>query len=286
MSSEELFNEEFEEEEFCYKYSKTFQEVYTYCNSSSQHFLTEDFDNFVENCIQHIKIKIYGIPYDADDETADEMTTYPDKAIKVGTIEGYLILAKEIEKRGYNLYACCDEESEELEYVISALCESGGVMKANNITEPIDIFYLHEIFFENKEFEDQLYHDMLINLQDIVMSHTNVYPEMLVYYPAPLPYDNRLDQIQRAIATEAAGQAIEYRLKMDAINNDPTIDSDYEYEERLAISEDQINMVLGNRVKGQTYPEEAKNMSIWSEFEFAGFSEWKNTRVLYYIDVR
>ena len=283
MANEELFKEEFIEEEFGYKYSKTFQEVYTYCNNGSQHFLTEDFDNFEENCIQHIKIKIYGIPYDADDETADEMTTYPDKAIKVGTIEGYLILAKEIEKRGYDLYALCDEESEELEFITSALCEDEGVMKANNITEPLDIFYLHEINFENNEFEDQLYHDIISNLQDIVMSHTNVYPGMLVYYPAPLPYDNRLEQIQRAIATEAAGQAIEYKLKMDAISDDPTIDSDYEDEERLAISEDQINMVLGNRVQGQTYPEEAKNMSIWNEFELAGFSEWKNTRVLYYI---
>ena len=73
---------------------------------------------------------------------------------------------------------------------------------------------------------------------------------------------------------------------MDAISDDPTIDSDYEDEERLAISEDQINMVLGNRVQGQTYPEEAKNRTIWSEFEFAGFEEWKNTRVLYYIDIR
>lgn len=283
MTNEQLFTEEFEEE-YGYKYSKTFQEVYTYCKAGSRHFLTETRNNFEENCIKHIKIKIYGIPYDADDATADEMTTYPSKAIKVGTIEGYLILAKIIEKRGYNLYDLCDEKSSELEFIISALCESGGVMKANNITEPIDIFYLHEISFENKEFEDQLYHDILSSMQDIVMSHTNVYPEMLVYYPAPLPYDNRLDQIQRAIATEAAGQTIEYSLKTDAIRSDPTIDSDYEDEERLAITEDQINMVLGNRVQGQTYPEEAKNMAIWNEFEFAGFDEWKNTRVLYYID--
>ena len=284
MADEKTYTEEFEEEEFGYKYSKTFQEVYTYCKNRSQHFLTESFDNFEANCIQYIRIKIYGIPYDADDETADEMTNYPDKAIKVGTIDGYIILAKEIEKRGFNLYSLCDEESGELEFIISALCEGGGVMKANNITEPIDIFYLREITFENKEYEDQLYHDILCSIQDIILSHTNVYPEMVVYYPAPLPYDDRLNKIQKAIATEAAGQAIEFKLKMDAISSDPTINSDYENERRLALTEDQINMVLGNRVQGQTYPEKAKNMVIWNEFEFAGFQEWENTRVLYYIE--
>lgn len=54
MADEKTYTEEFEEEEFGYKYSKTFQEVYTYCKNRSQHFLTESFDNFEANCIQYI----------------------------------------------------------------------------------------------------------------------------------------------------------------------------------------------------------------------------------------
>ena len=59
MADEKTYTEEFEEEEFGYKYSKTFQEVYTYCKNRSQHFLTESFDNFEANCIQYIRIKIW-----------------------------------------------------------------------------------------------------------------------------------------------------------------------------------------------------------------------------------
>lgn len=207
--------------------------------------------------------------------------------MRIGTIEGYLILSEEIERRGYNLYDMCDEINADLEYVISALCESGGVMQAHNITRPLNIFYIHEVEFENEEFRDMMLTDILIELPDIMFSHTNILPEMMIYYPRPLPYDTRLMDIQKAIASETVSQVLARNAKLEAIQEDPTIDSDYDNEEpHLALSQDQINMVMGKRVEGDSYPESAKDLPLWGDYEFAGFSEWKNTRVLYSIELR
>ena len=60
-------------------------------------------------------------------------------------------------------------------------------------------------------------------------------------------------------------------------------DRGYEKGESNLFWIDLLTNVYGVDNIAEFYPEEAKNKSIWSEFEFAGFSEWKNTRVLYYI---
>ena len=110
---------------------------------------------------------------------------------------------------------------------------------------------------------------------------------MMIYYPRPLPYDTRLMDIQKAIASETVSQVLARNAKLEAIQEDPTIDSDYDNEEpHLALSQDQINMVMGKRVEGDSYPESAKDLPLWGYYEFAGFSEWKNTRALYYFELK
>ena len=46
-------------------------------------------------------------------------------------------------------------------------------MQAHDIHRPLNIFYIHEVEFENEEFRDMLLTDILINLPDIMFSHTN-----------------------------------------------------------------------------------------------------------------
>ena len=247
------------EEEFEFAYQEHFRDVFTYSIDPSRHSLEYEDINFESDYIKYYSIGIFGIPHGLSEEEEDNIFSDPEKAVRIGTIEGYLILGEEIERRGYNLYDMCDEINADLEYVISALCESGGVMQAHNITRPLNIFYIHEVEFENEEFRDMMLTDILIELPDIMFSHTNILPEMMIYYPRPLPYDTRLMDIQKAIANE---------------------------EPHLALSQDQINMVMGKRVEGDSYPESAKDLPLWGDYEFAGFSEWKNTRVLYNFDLR
>ncbi len=275
------------EEEFEFAYQEHFRDVFTYSIDPSRHSLEYEDINFESDYIKYYSIGIFGIPHGLSEEEEDNIFSDPEKAVRIGTIEGYLILGEEIERRGYNLYDMCDEINADLEYVISALCESGGVMQAHNITRPLNIFYIHEVEFENEEFRDMMLTDILIELPDIMFSHTNILPEMMIYYPRPLPYDTRLMDIQKAIASETVSQVLARNAKLEAIQEDPTIDSDYDNEEpHLALSQDQINMVMGKRVEGDSYPESAKDLPLWGYYELAGFSEWKNTRVLYNFDLR
>ena len=275
------------EEEFEFAYQEHFRDVFTYSIDPSRHSLEYEDINFESDYIKYYSIGIFGIPHGLSEEEEDNIFSDPEKAVRIGTIEGYLILGEEIERRGYNLYDMCDEINADLEYVISALCESGGVMQVHNITRPLNIFYIHEVEFENEEFRDMMLTDILINLTDIMFSHTNILPEMMIYYPRPLPYDTRLMDIQKAIASETVSQVLARNAKLEAIQEDPTIDSDYDNEEpHLALSQDQINMVMGKRVEGDSYPESAKDLPLWGYYELAGFSEWKNTRVLYNFDLR
>ena len=275
------------EEEFEFAYQEHFRDVFTYSIDPSRHSLEYEDINFESDYIKYYSIGIFGIPHGLSEEEEDNIFSDPEKAVRIGTIEGYLILSEEIERRGYYLYDMCDEINADLEYVISALCESGGVMQAHNITRPLNIFYIHEVEFENEEFRDMMLTDILIELPDIMFSHTNILPEMMIYYPRPLPYDTRLMDIQKAIASETVSQVLARNAKLEAIQEDPTIDSDYDNEEpHLALSQDQINMVMGKRVEGDSYPESAKDLPLWGYYELAGFSEWKNTRVLYNFDLR
>ena len=275
------------EEEFEFAYQEHFRDVFTYSIDPSRHSLEYEDINFESDYIKYYSIGIFGIPHGLSEEEEDNIFSDPEKAVRIGTIEGYLILGEEIERRGYNLYDMCDEINADLEYVISALCESGGVMQAHNITRPLNIFYIHEVEFENEEFRDMMLTDILIELPDIMFSHTNILPEMMIYYPRPLPYDTRLMDIQKAIASETVSQVLARNAKLEAIQEDPTIDSNYDNEEpHLALSQDQINMVMGKRVEGDSYPEATKDLPLWGDYEFAGFSEWKNTRVLYSIELR
>ena len=216
------------EEEFEFAYQEHFRDVFTYSIDPSRHSLEYEDINFESDYIKYYSIGIFGIPHRLSEEEEDNIFSDPEKAVRIGTIEGYLILSEEIERRGYYLYDMCDEINADLEYVISALCESGGVMQAHNITRPLNIFYIHEVEFENEEFRDMMLTDILIELPDIMFSHTNILPEMMIYYPRPLPYDTRLMDIQKAIASETVSQVLARNAKLEAIQEDPTIDSDYD----------------------------------------------------------
>ena len=52
-------------------------------------------------------------------------------------------------------------------------------------------------------------------------------------------------------------------------------------EPHLIMSRNQFNIIAGRRRDGQSYPEVAKDMTLWERYEECGFEEWLNTRVMY-----
>ena len=93
-------------------------------------------------------------------------------------------------------------------------------------------------------------------------------------------------ELQQAIVIETVSQIWNRMAKINEISNDPTINSEYDDRPQLALSPDQANMVLGKRVQGDNYPQNAKDRFLWDLYEFAGFEEWGNTRVMYYLEYR
>ncbi len=52
-------------------------------------------------------------------------------------------------------------------------------------------------------------------------------------------------------------------------------------EPQLEISSEQLNMVMGRRNDGDSYPEAYIDRKAWQPFIDTGFTEWRKTRVLY-----
>ena len=117
-----------------------------------------------------------------------------------------------------------------------------------------------------------MFDDIVSELPEILFTHYNIFPEMLIYYPEPLTFDNPLEDLERKIASAIHADNINRQLSGKPIDNN---------EPQLVLSQDQLNMVLGRRITGYSYPKSAKNTEIWEKYERNGFEEWKNTRVLY-----
>ena len=249
-----------------------FDEIFTYVDYKSRHSLGSD--SFEESrYIFYCVIKILGIPAGTNSEQTQKMFENSDLAAEIGKIEGFMILAEEMEKRNIDIYDECDAIDADLEFVYSALSENNGPI---NLIEILNYFYIHEITISDEYYTDELFDDIVSELPEILFTHYNICPEMLIYYPQPLPFDNPLEDLERKIASAIHADNINRQLSGEPIDND---------EPQLVLSQDQLNMVLGRRRTGYSYPKSAKNTEIWENYERNGFEEWLNTRVLYKLTV-
>lgn len=175
-----------------------------------------------------------------------------------------------MEKNGVDIHDACDAENADLEFVCSALMEDEGPLEMN---PGANTFYIHEIDLEKEYDTNDIQKFLVERLHKILLSHYHVEPEILIYYPRPLPYDTRYEDLKKAIARTAYSEFL-------ARKEGKIIDDD---KPHLILSEDQARLVMGMREEGYTYPEGAKDLPLWDKYLSAGFCEWKNTRVLYKI---
>ncbi len=249
-----------------------FKEIYTVAEEESRHILGFE-DEYECDCIIECHMEIYGVPENVDGGKADDMINQPELALSIGTVDGYLIPAEEIERRGLDLYQICDDLSGDLEFMYSALSEEGGPETEFDIDRTLNIFYIHEIEIKKEYMNNKLFNTILMEVPEMVLAHYHIFPELLTYYPAPLPYEDKLREVKRHFATAAAAEVME-RMDGGGIDED-------DGQPHLIMTPEQIDMVMGRRLKGETYPESAKNLKIWELYEKAGFREWLNTRLLY-----
>jgi len=242
-------------------------EVKNHCFIS---FCKERYDDYIVWC----NVVLYGVPSDLSDEQENDIYSGNyENAVNIGTLSGCLILCKQILDDDEDVYTVCDDTSGDLEFVMSALQEDSGPLSEKTDDEYRDVFYIEELILKKKYSTQKLNVSILNSISDIIFSLYHVYPNILCYYPRPLPFkEDMTKKIKKDMAVIAAHEIMERELGDTQFNN-----SEYQ----LALDDEQANYILGRRNSSDAYPESAKDKDIWSLYKKAGFTEVDNSRLLY-----
>ena len=230
----------------------------------------ERHDDYIVWC----NVSLYGVPSDLSEEQENDIYNGNYKnAVNIGTLSGCLILCKQMLDDDTDIYTVCDDISGELEFVISALQEDGGPLSEKTFDEYRDVFYIEDLILKKKYNTQKLNVSILNSISDIVFSLYHVSPNILCYYPRPLPFE---EDITKKIKKDMAVIAAREIMERDLCDTKPS-NSGYQ----LALDDEQVNYILGRRNSSDAYPETAKDNAVWSVYQKAGFIEIGNSRFLY-----
>lgn len=146
-------------------------------------------DNYAVWC----NITLYGVPEELSEEKENEIYNGNfEQAIHIGELIGCLILCKQMFEAGQDPYTVCDDISGELEFVMSALQEENGPLNDEIHDDYQDVFYIEELQLKSKYKTQKLSVSILNSVPDMIFSLYHVYPNILCYYPRPLPYEENI----------------------------------------------------------------------------------------------
>ena len=197
---------------------------------------------------------------------------------RCGLVSGTLVLGREIDcrtpdsvdRRDEYMNLLCDDMDADLGYVVSALLENDGPLSIEETVCGIDHFYIDEVH----AVDDALLPEILQVIPEMVFRHLHVYPELLSYYPEPLPHGD--------LRTEQDKQFEENAKKTHAAIMEMIFNGTYDKQNpQLTLTKEQMRVVQGMRQQGDSYPAEYIDKEHWETFLDAGFAEWNGTRVLY-----
>ena len=249
--------------------------------------LAEDALDCHNSCIVWDTITFYGVPRDLSDEDIDSIQDGDyTNAIKVGSMQGCLILCKQMLVEDEDPWQICDDENGDLEGTISALKGQGCPLNEEDGDPWQDVYYIHEWNMEKGYNSAALKSEILDRLPNIILMLFHVKPDILAYYPAPLKY--KPDPV-----LEARLQALEHISvqKLDAyfdsiLGNTDSKSSASESNIRsfgvaYKLSETEQNDLIRRLEANGAYPESAKRKREFSFFGNNGFVEAGNSRLLY-----
>lgn len=199
-----------------------------------------------------------------------------EKATKVASVFGWMILCRDIIYNEYQPLEICDDENGDLEYAISALQDVGGPLTDDSGDSTQNVFYIHEIEMEAR---------IINELPYLLRNFLHVEPEIPAYYPSPMESDWEAENAERDFALRAYAMN-QVARHLDAIGLNTNVADNHgkkvvQFTGDYHFSEDEIKMVMGRRNSGSGYPENLKNRDEWDLFERAGFEEADNSRLLY-----
>ena len=248
----------------CLVRNMEFERIFTrVSNESVRYFGMNDHEDYIFYC----SLNIEGVPENISENEKEKIYDNPELAVKIGRIDGWMILGRTMFEHDIDLYKECDAISGSLEFVCSALMENNGPVAANYMT---DMFYIDEIEINEEYYSEDLFSEIIDELPDSLFTHYHVWSEILIYYPRPLPYEDKLEELEKELAVRAYSDVIDRNFNGNSSD-----------EPHLIMSRDQFNIIAGRRRDGQSYPEVAKDTTLWERYEECGFEEWLNTRVMY-----
>lgn len=247
----------------------TFEHIITVCEETTKYISDLESMNVYT---PYITIKLYGVPDSWDEDRIEAAIDCEDEAISLGSISGYIVLGQALCLIGADLLEYCDNADGELEHAASALMERGGPLNEDsNLFHIVDFNLTESIAAEDIR-------KLLIELPDIIFTHMHVTPNVISVSPKPLPHEkSKLEQMQEGLA-QIAYHETSKRVDAQIFGSDYEVNPD---EPMLEISPEQLNIVMGRRNEGDSYPEEYIDRKAWQPFLDAKFTEWRKTRVLY-----
>ena len=193
---------------------------------------------------------------------------------RIGCVQGMLILGQEIERRkAYEsvdserlLNLICDDMSADLGFIVSALIKDSGPLSAENSPFGCDHFYIDEIEAARPELLPQI----LKELPEMVFTHLHVHPDMLSYYPMPLPHESR----------QPEGEEIPLA---ELLNSTTVLLAVYDEDEEQSylLTGEQLEKLREMHENATSYPAQFIDTALWKPYLDAQFTEYLNTRVLY-----
>ncbi|WP_295092034.1 hypothetical protein [Ruminococcus sp.] len=248
------------------------EHIITVCEQTTEH-ITDLTSEMLERYIPYVIIKLYGIPFDWNEDKVENVFNEKEEAVPIGEISGYYVLGQAIYLNGGDILYYSDSISQELENAVSALMENDGPLKEDG-----NLFHITEFNISENLDEGEL-EKLFIELPDIIFTHMHVSPDIISFSPAPLPHEkSKLKQVQEGLAMIAFYEAQKRNIDPLFNKSSKIVASD---SPQIQISPEQLNIVMGRRNIGDSYPEEYIDSDAWKPFIEAGFEEWKQTRVLY-----
>lgn len=257
-----------------------------------RNFIRLDWENYEgmdchENCVLYHSFKVYGIPKNLKKEEKEELWEGPTKKlIPLATITGTLILCDEIFRRGEEPLLVCDDLDGDLEYAMSTLTFTEGLLNEESGDPYQNVYYLDEITLEEGYKDDyELKERILMELENLVFSFLHVSPDLIVHYPLPIREKIQKEEIKDERVEKLTTL---HQQKVDAIiAGTPFFTGDKKEEssnvvsfgERYEFNEEELSLIYPDDNE-PPYPEEAKNQKEFELFLNQGYFEVGNSRLL------
>jgi hypothetical protein len=251
-------------------------ELYTRCIEETMHIIPEKKTPVYPDCetmLQPCRFSIYEKCGALPEDTSETIGEY------IGCMDGVLVMGGEIVLRqpfqNYKsdllMNLICDDYSADLGFVVSALLKDKGPLSMDQTEFGCDHFYIDEIELKRPELLPRILRD----LPDIVFRHMHVYPELISYYPRPLPHEpeelTSHEEMLLDLAERTKSAVMILLIRDENIMRHP----------QIALTPEMLTLLRSIQESSTSYDKQYIDKNLWQPFLDNGFMEWQNTRVLY-----